>query len=113
VVFSASSLDGRRLRESRRILVIHLGDAVHDGTRFVDNQVEKLGTEPRFLVNPSAAELTLRVEGSASDIEIWALDLSGKRIRTIDFRHEGSRVAFTADAVREGEIGFLYEILRT
>lgn len=113
VVVSASSLDGRRLSESRRVLLVHLGEVIHEGTRFVENVVEEFGTEPRFLVSPSLAEVTLRLAGSASEIAIWALDLSGKRVREIEFRREGdSRVVFVADALGDGSPGFLYEILR-
>lgn len=111
VMVSASSLDGLTLRDSRKILVIHLGDAVHEGTRFEDDRVQKWGTEPRFLVSPGTAEVTLRF-GETERVAIWALDLSGRRMRAVEFRQEDSRVTFTADALRDGKVGFLYEISR-
>lgn len=114
LVVSASALDGRGLAESRRVLLVHLGEAIHEGTRFVENLVEEFGAEPKFLVGPSAAEVTLRLVGPASEIAIWALDLSGKRVREIEFRREGdSDVTFVVDVLRDGSPVFLYEILRT
>ncbi|MDF3056267.1 MAG: hypothetical protein K0R17_482 [Rariglobus sp.] len=111
VVF-AGSVDGRELRDSSRILVMHLTDALHHGTKFTDTVVEAWGSAPHR-VRGGLADVSLRLAGRTAGARIWALDMAGNRERelTIDFSDTGV-IDFKVDTLAGEGACLLYELVR-
>ncbi len=111
-VIFVGSVDGRALKDSGRILVMHLTDALHHNTRFVDNVVEAWGTPPH-LVRGGVADLLLKLTGDTAGARVWALDMAGNRTCEVacDLSHVGT-VAFQADTLAGRRARLLYEIVR-
>ncbi len=75
-----SSLDGKPVAESGRLLVAHITDLQNTGIRYGSSErklLEDWGTLPHLVKNGSAL-LTLRRKVSGK-VEAWRLDTSGKR----------------------------------
>lgn len=106
----AASCDTTPLAESRRILILHLTDCLNSGLRFTSSErhtADRFGALP-VLLRRSTAEMTLR-NLPDGDMELYALDLSGKRIGKIPVRREKNRLMFRLD----NSAGiFAYELIR-
>lgn len=76
---SLSSLDGRNLPDSRRMLLIVATDALNTGDQFSNNRrrLEKLGQLPA-LIQPINLRLALR-HNAPGELKLYALSLAGKR----------------------------------
>lgn len=79
-LFALSSLDGKPLAESRRMLMFVLTDAQNTGMTFDDAQrktLRKLGTHPPMLLTVQAR---LAFKGPlAARLRVWPLSLAGER----------------------------------
>ena len=111
-VVCVAAVDGRSLKNSEGILVIHLTDAVHHNTKFVNNVVEAWGTPPH-LVRSGVVDLSLNLAGSMAGVKVWALDMAGNREREVacDVETSGA-VGFKADTRAAERACLLYEIVR-
>ena len=111
-VLFASSLDGKPLRDSGRILMIHLTDAVHHDLEFTGNVIEKWGTLPH-LVRRGEAEVELKLSGLIGVPKVWALDMTGCRTREVNATiASNGTLAFKADTLAAETACLLYEIIR-
>ncbi len=93
---SASSMDGRTLAESRRVLLLHLTDVRNTGMTFTDERCTDLmswGSLP-YLAKTGSAEISLR--NANKDLKVYAVGASGLRLRTVPFRRAGEAYRFTA-----------------
>ena len=79
-VLCASSMDGKPLADSRRILLLFLTDSLNTGTRFANATRYRLEAPGRFpaLVRRGAVEVTLRLDGESTP-ELHAVGMDGKR----------------------------------
>ena len=93
-----SSLDGKPLAESKRMLVVHLTDMQGEGSVYADATRQILLKWGKgCLVEKGTAQVALVHPG---DVTVWALDTTGRRIRELQVRREGERILFdcsTAD----------------
>lgn len=110
-VVSVSSMDGRPIAESTRLLVLHLTDVQNTGTRYRNRTMtllEQWGALPH-LVRRGQAELRI-AQSQPVNMRAWALDVGGKRTGEVELsRTPDGRIALTADTSR----GCLaYEITR-
>lgn len=83
-VFAAISVDRKPLKESKRILLLHLTDAQGSMTEYADarrNQLEAWGRAPLLAARGSATARIL----SGGNFRAWALDSSGNRIDEVKF----------------------------
>jgi len=109
----ASSLDGRPLVESRRILVSHLTDLCNEGQTFEDatfHVLLKWGHLPH-LVRAGRADISLTL--GSSDFTVYAIDTAGRRVREVPHARDSAtgRLSFTADVAADPAAAtFLYEI---
>ena len=95
---AATSLDGRPLAESVRILVTHLTDAQAEGRQFLDGTRKLLldwGCQP-ILVRDGEAEVSLELSTNDHFIRVYALGTDGKREGFVESRLDGGRLSFTA-----------------
>lgn len=89
------ALDGLSLNETRRILVIHLTDAIPAGARFLGKDgklLESWGSGPH-LVRRGEATLALNLPESGSGAwEAWSVDATGARVSKHPIRTVGGEV---------------------
>ena len=110
----ATSLDGRGLGESRRILLTHLTDVLSDGTEFSGRGrrlLLKFG-EGGYLMAQGTADVALEVTGRS--YRIHALSSGGRRVAEVPCAvGERGELRFRCDvAARPNAATFLYEIER-
>lgn len=84
--FFVSSLDAKPLKESRRMLILAVGDALNSGAKYTNpnrEELMELGAAP-VLVKP--LKVTLEIQRSLNNKEtakLWGLSWNGERIREI------------------------------
>lgn len=109
-----SSLDGRDIVDSKRMLVSHLTDVQNTGARFADSActvVENLGRTP-YLMRNGEAKVSIRVSGR--DYVVYALETSGTRRHVVPFARDGDWLRFSCQVAQDArQATFLYEIVRT
>jgi len=96
-----SSLDGKALRDSSRILVVAVGRVENTGQYWMNRARTRLdgtwhvgfGTAP-VLIDPIEGRLTLERNSSADGVGIYALDGAGKRVKDVAFEVAGKDVSF-------------------
>ena len=110
-----SSLDGRPIATSSRILVTHLTDVQNSGVRYRDPELtilEDWGGLPHLARN-GVAEISLAV--TDGDWTAWRLDTAGRRLAQIPVVRDPAtgRLAFTARTDYDSDAATLfYEISR-
>ena len=109
----ASSLDGRPIRESARVLVTHLTDVQNAGATYADEDlkiIRQFGGLP-YLMRRGTAEASIARAPGAPACRVYALDATGRRRGEVPSRLEGGRLVFTADVARDPQQATsLYEI---
>lgn len=109
--FFAGALDDKPLRESARVLILHLSDIKNTKTKFLDERqsmLDKNGELPH-LVRIARAEVGLALTG---EYELWALDISGKRLRQVELTHRDGIMSFVADTAGHEAGVMAYELQR-
>jgi len=92
----ASSLDGHPVRQSMRILLVHLTECQRDGSVFVDekrNNLKEWGHEA--MLRNGSCNVSLALE-RPDGCKVYALDCAGRRRREVVCRIEGMRLVFCA-----------------
>ena len=108
----ASSLDGKPIAQSSRLLVTHLTDVQADGNVYADRDKRillKWGSYPP-VVRAGQAKVSLALDAPAS-YEVWALDTAGRRLAKLP-ASAADGFAFTADVKGPAGACMLYEIVR-
>lgn len=115
-VVAATSLDGRPLRLSQRILVIHATDAQNSGAVFSgpDYSILSEGGNLPVLVRDGQAQIELSVfpRASAQRVAVYRLDSAGRRIAQVPMMQSGRIISFTASVRGPEGATLYYEILR-
>ncbi len=107
----ASSLDGRPLAQSRRILLTHLTDVQADGNVYAEPErrtILRFG-KPRPVVRNGRAAVRLSLD-APEGYEVWALETNGRRAERVPCEIRDGRLCFTADVNGAGGARMLYEI---
>jgi len=109
----ASSLDGKPLAESSRILVTHLTDVQNSGITYADSSRRILldwGDLPHLMRNGSA-EISIGLR--PGDWTVHSLAPTGRRTGTVDSCRRGERLVFTSRIDRNpASATYLYEVVR-
>lgn len=108
----ASSLDGRRLRDSERIVLFHLTDLKAEGMKFADPACEVLTDwgGPKLVLRHGRAAVSIAIAPGA-ERDVWALASDGRRVSRIPAAMEGGRLEFVLDACDpDGNGRCIYEI---
>ena len=110
----ASSLDGRDLLTSGRILLTHLTRLYNTGDRFADRDGTYLlasGASP-YLMPRARAEVSLAL-ADPGVARVYALDSDGSRRGEVPASVRDGRLVFTCDTARDAkQATYLYEIAR-
>jgi hypothetical protein len=89
-----SSVDGRAITESRRLIVTHLTDLQNTGARFGEKARRTLlawGSLPHLVLDGEATVAIWLANGDGA--KVWHLATSGRRMRQVEFeRREGGIV---------------------
>lgn len=106
----ATSLDGRAIGESRRLLVTHLTDVQQEGTRFADQAQQMLLAwgAGRPLARAGRAAITLPVP--AGESRAWVLSLSGARVAACALTHAHGEVTLPLAVTGPEGARMLYEL---
>ncbi len=108
----ASSLDGKAISESRRILVTHLTDVQADGNVYADKEKRTLlkwGSYPP-IVRAGKAQISLALANPAG-YTVWALESTGRRLEKMPCAVKDGKLTFTADVKGPNGARMLYEIV--
>jgi len=107
-----SSVDGRPLETSRRILLTHLTDAQADGNVYADTAktiILKWGGNGTVVRN-GRAKVSLKLANPDASV-VWGLETSGRRLARIPAHVEDGRLVFVADVNADGLARLAYEIV--
>ena len=109
----ATSVDGKPLAESKRILLTHLTDVQNTGVQWADAEhhiLLKRGKLP-MIARKGTAEVTLTVAPGAW--KAYALGTDGARRAEVPVTRKGGSLALTADTARDpANATLLYELVR-
>ena len=122
----ASSLDGKPLERSSRILLTHLTDVQGNGTRYADDNRQillKWGKAPLIEVGTADVELRIASDASANlangangandaNIIVWSLDTAGNRIAEVPAKLEDGVLRFRVCTAGPEGGRIYYEIAR-
>ncbi|MFB3903323.1 MAG: hypothetical protein ACE15E_07710 [Acidobacteriota bacterium] len=110
-----SSLDGKPIRQSRRLLVTHLTDLQNTDIRYAEPARQTLQDWGRlpYLVRTGKAVVSLRLE-SPGKYRVWALGTGGKRLTHLPVQIAAGVLTFTADVAGDPAAGarMMYEVAR-
>ncbi len=110
--FFAGAVDNKSLKDSSRILLLHLTDIKNTKTRFRNQEqtlMDSYGVLPH-LVRKGSAEIKLAIS-SPEKAGVWAVDVSGKRLGPVESRVEGATLCFKVDTVATYGGVMAYEII--
>lgn len=100
-LLAASSLDGRELRSTRRVLVWALTDARNTGMRFADAERKTLAELGRHPPQVRRLRATLRILNPALRGGVaWALGLDGRRRESLELQSFSDGVALHIDTAK-------------
>ncbi len=110
----ASTLDGRPLETSGRILLTHLTRLYNTGDSFADRDGCYLlaNGKPPYLMPRARAQVRLAV-ADPQGVKVFALDTDGARRGEIPATVQDGALVFTCDTARDAEQAtYLYELVR-
>ena len=108
-----SSLDGRPIARSGRLLLTHLTDVQGDGSEYSDvsrTVLLKWGAYPPVVRNGSA-KVALSIAEPVS-CEVWSLDMSGRRQERMPAAALDGKLSFTVSVKGADGARVYYEIVR-
>jgi hypothetical protein len=106
-----SSVDGRPIGKSRRLIITHLTDLQNTGTRFAERARQTLldwGKLPH-LVRSGSAEVALKLDGAAR-AEVWALAASGRRVGEVEVEVRNGELVVPLDVRGPEGARMVYEV---
>lgn len=110
-VFAAIAMDRLPLKESGRILLLHLTDAQGSMTEYASvkrNQIEAWGRPPLLAARGTAAARIL----SGRKFRAWALNSSGRRLGEVKFTDIPDGLLMPLEVFSPAETVFAYELVR-
>lgn len=106
-----ASKDGKSLKESRRLLVLHLTRIANTGETYRDadcNILESRGKSP-LLLRRGKARMTLRRDFQG--FRLYAVDPNGKRLSECPFRTESGKTILELNNTHDGRGVLAYELI--
>lgn len=113
-VFACLPCDRLPLADSKRILILHLTDALPEGTRFADrkrNRLEAWGG-PGWLAARGEATIRLRLRNALEDCRLYAVSPAGRRIGELKPEINDGVIQFEANVFSSYGTVFAYELTR-
>lgn len=100
-LFAISSLDGAPLKDSRRMLVWVLTDAMNTGMRFEDPERKTLTSIGRLppVIRTTSANLLFETQ-AAGKVRAWPLSMDGERRAPLTVQRRGDQVTLRLDTAK-------------
>lgn len=93
-----TSIDGKPLSESERMLITHLTDIQGIGAKYADSERHILLSFGKgILLERGKAVISVKVESPASRYHVYSLDTTGKRTGEVKTRRNGGEISFEAN----------------
>jgi hypothetical protein len=112
--FFVSAIDAKPIKESRRLLILTVGDALNSGATFTNKSrqtLETLGTFP-LLIKPVKAAITLhRALASGETAKLYALAFNGGRQGEVPIQSSPDGLLLALDSTALGNPVFQYELV--
>ena len=108
-----TSIDGKPIKSSSRLLVTHLTDLQNTETTYAEDARQTLlawGKTPH-LVHAGTAKVEISAD-APSQWTIYSLSTSGKRLEEVPGKVEGNTLSFTCDVKSPAGARMMYEIVR-
>ena len=105
-----SSLDGKDIPKSRRLLVTHVTDVQGDGAKYTDESMTttlKWGKRP--VMRNGEAKVAVKLD-DPSRFTVYELATSGRRIGAVESKERNGHLVFTASVAGANGARLLYEI---
>lgn len=112
-VVSAIAVDNHMLKDSARILLLHLTDVQLEGLTFSapDLRIVTRWPQGQLIGKKGKAEVALKLD--RANRKLYALSASGRRLATITLVRQGNEYLFTADTFCvKDDVVFAYELVK-
>ena len=93
---SASSMDGVRLAQSKRVLVLHITDIRNTGAAFTNDKCTDMTKWGELPYLAAAGEATIALKNANPGLKVWAVAADGTRLREVPATCEDGTYRFTA-----------------
>lgn len=111
-VLCVAAMDGRTLAESRRLVLLHLTNALNYGSAFADREHTVYINRGELPIVARYGKADVRLATAGKLFNIYAVALDGKRIGEVPAVMEGETLTFSADNFAfPGQVVFAYELL--
>ena len=111
---AAASMDGAKLADSSRIVLVYATDTVASGFKVSQSRdaLKFRGTQPILLrVGKLSAKLRLNPRSDGKKFALHALKLNGERIAEIPLKHDGGEMIIDIDTSKLSEPAVFYELV--
>ena len=112
--YAASAMDEKNLAESKKILLLHIIDVKHEKGNYKlyrDKLRVYSWNAENALLRKGKAKISL-INYAEGEIEIYALNIVGKRLRKVPYSAANNVISFTVDNTIGEEAAMAYEIIR-
>jgi len=111
-VLFVGSLDGRKLAESERLLILHLTDCQNSLMKFGDANMTRVEGWGRLPLLARRGEARISLQGLFKGFKLYALDCAGRRLFEVALERSGGRAAFDASVFSAKGPVMAYELLK-
>ena len=116
VMIAATSLDGKNLADSERVLLVHVTDMDNENTVYTNDSrttiVKSVHTQRPVQILFRAATAKIEFKTNLNKPKCYALDCSGKRMGEIPYEQSSGRIQLNANTSYGGTACFAYELTK-
>jgi hypothetical protein len=112
-VFAVLAHDNKDLKKSKRILLLHLTNALPTKMKFASknmNRLESWGNTP-FLAERGKAKVIFHSEAGAA-YSLYAVNSTGKRVKNIPLQKNNGKLSAMLNVFLKKDSVFAYELVR-
>lgn len=107
-----ASIDGKPLKDSSRILILHLSDVKNTNMRFDDSEMTVLRDYGHLPLLARRAESSVTFADAREGWKLYALNHDGSRKGEVEMVRKAGRACAKLSTVSGGSVVFAYELVR-
>lgn len=115
-MIAATSLDGKNLADSERVLLVHVTDMDNENTVYTNDSrttiVKSVHTQRPVQILFRAATAKIEFKTNLNKPKCYALDCSGKRMGEIPYEQSSGRIQLNVNTSYGGTACFAYELTK-